>query len=129
MAPGSAGSNKVILVEEALRHPAHFSGCWDRGYKVSSWRLLAGLRRIPAPALFSCDYSPVRASRRAWLCRLTAVLRNSLSTQIWVSGRQLPGLGGKRGYLDLQMRRYLLAELPGRLFALDLACSLLPAPD
>lgn len=33
------------------------------------------------------------------------------------------------GYLDLQLRRRLLAQLPGRPFALDLACCLLPAPD
>lgn len=69
----------------------------------------------PSPIVMRLQHS--QGCGRAWLCRFTAVLRNSLSPRS--SGR----LGDScldweenLGYLDLQMRWDLLVEWPGKAF-------------
>lgn len=78
---------------------------------------------VPSPALFltSHGFSPVKVSRRAWLCMFTATLTNVLSTpDLNVGGggdRSTTAWTGRdTGYLDLQMRSYLLEKLLGEGF-------------
>lgn len=93
-------------------------------------RLLSG-EPVPAPPLLLTPrgFSPVKVSRRASVYMFTATLRNALSApdlDVWGTAAWT---GRDTGYLDLQMRHYLLEELLGSLLAWDLAHSPLPAPD